>query len=275
MCGSNDVVKQGGYYVCQNCGTKYTVEEARKIMIEGVVNVQGTVRIDHTDEVKNLYEIARRAKDTDNYENALKYYEMIVLKDPSSWEANFYIVYFKAKSFTFSDIKSAASSISKCLYSIIELIRDNVSDENQKQVFEELHEKTLAIAKEFINAAKSYYQGMEEEKRKSINGEYYERVLAIKQLLYDFGDDLELVFGEKFAGLSVEAWKEGNLLLSGFEEWEIFDTRTEDCKNTIMQYANKIKKYEPNYEAPMISSGCCFYIIGAIVVIVFVWWIFF
>lgn len=34
MCGSNDVVKQGGLYVCQNCGTKYDPEAAKKLMVE-------------------------------------------------------------------------------------------------------------------------------------------------------------------------------------------------------------------------------------------------
>ena len=27
MCHSNDLIKQDGLYVCQHCGTKYTVEE--------------------------------------------------------------------------------------------------------------------------------------------------------------------------------------------------------------------------------------------------------
>ena len=44
MCTSHDVVKQGGFYVCQNCGTKYTVEDARKLMVEvaGKVDVSGS-----------------------------------------------------------------------------------------------------------------------------------------------------------------------------------------------------------------------------------------
>ena len=45
MCGSNDVVKQDGLYVCQNCGTKYTVEEARKMMIEGTVSIDYSSKI--------------------------------------------------------------------------------------------------------------------------------------------------------------------------------------------------------------------------------------
>lgn len=63
MCGSTDLVKQDGVYVCQNCGTKYSVEEAKKMMIEGTVDVSGsTVKVDQTNELKNLYELARRAK---------------------------------------------------------------------------------------------------------------------------------------------------------------------------------------------------------------------
>lgn len=30
MCGSKDLVKDGGVFVCQSCGCKYSVEEAKK-----------------------------------------------------------------------------------------------------------------------------------------------------------------------------------------------------------------------------------------------------
>jgi len=49
MCGGTDLVKDGGVFVCQTCGCKYSVEEAKKMMIEGVVEVTGTVRIDDTE----------------------------------------------------------------------------------------------------------------------------------------------------------------------------------------------------------------------------------
>lgn len=63
MCGSTDLVKQDGVFVCQSCGTKYSVEEAKKMMVEGTVDVSGsTVKIDTSDELENLYQIARRAK---------------------------------------------------------------------------------------------------------------------------------------------------------------------------------------------------------------------
>lgn len=37
MCGSTDLTKQDGVFVCQTCGTKYSVEEAKKMMVEGTV----------------------------------------------------------------------------------------------------------------------------------------------------------------------------------------------------------------------------------------------
>jgi DNA-binding beta-propeller fold protein YncE len=34
MCGSIDLIKQDGVFVCQSCGAKYSVEEAKKMMVE-------------------------------------------------------------------------------------------------------------------------------------------------------------------------------------------------------------------------------------------------
>lgn len=57
MCGSNDIVKNEGVYVCGSCGTKYTVEEAKKLIIEGTVNVNlensKEVSSDVADEIQN------------------------------------------------------------------------------------------------------------------------------------------------------------------------------------------------------------------------------
>ncbi len=40
MCGSTNLLKQDGVFVCQSCGTKYSVEEAKKMMVEGTVAVE-------------------------------------------------------------------------------------------------------------------------------------------------------------------------------------------------------------------------------------------
>ncbi len=48
MCNSNDIQKQDGLYVCQACGTKYSVEEAKKLILDGPVEIKGTVSIQGT-----------------------------------------------------------------------------------------------------------------------------------------------------------------------------------------------------------------------------------
>ena len=61
MCGSQDLVKDGGVFVCQSCGTRYSVEEAKKMMIEGTVDVKGTVKVDKSQDAKNLVQLAKDA----------------------------------------------------------------------------------------------------------------------------------------------------------------------------------------------------------------------
>ena len=59
MCGSTDLLKSDGVFVCQSCGTKYSVEEAKKMMVEGTVQVEGTVKIDNTSNIDNLIKNAK------------------------------------------------------------------------------------------------------------------------------------------------------------------------------------------------------------------------
>jgi len=70
LCGSNDLLKQDGVFVCQYCGTKYTLEEARKMMIDGTVSVTGTVQIDNSGKSANLIRLAREAFTDMRFESA-------------------------------------------------------------------------------------------------------------------------------------------------------------------------------------------------------------
>ena len=146
MCGSTNLLKQDDVFVCQSCGTKYSVEEAKKMMVEGTVAVEGTVKIDTSSELKNLYEIARRAKDMENAENAEKYYDMILVKDPTSWEANFYVVYYRAMKCKIAEIWSAGNSLVNSIPSIFELVDKHVSEEERIPVLNELYGRYLGIA---------------------------------------------------------------------------------------------------------------------------------
>lgn len=73
MCGSTDLLKQDGVFVCQSCGTKYSVEEAKKMMIEGTVEVQGTVRIDDSAKYNNVLQLAEDAFVDGRWDSAYSY----------------------------------------------------------------------------------------------------------------------------------------------------------------------------------------------------------
>lgn len=87
MCGSTDLIKQDGVFVCQSCGTKYSVEEAKKMMIEGTVEVTGTVKVDNSAAVENYLKMARSAMDAKNNEEAENYANKIIELAPQHSEA--------------------------------------------------------------------------------------------------------------------------------------------------------------------------------------------
>ena len=62
MCGSTDLMKQDGVFVCQSCGTKYSVEEAKKMMVE----VGGTVEVKNAAHLENLLNLANSSCESKN-----------------------------------------------------------------------------------------------------------------------------------------------------------------------------------------------------------------
>ena len=79
MCGSNNLLKQDGMFVCQDCGTKYSVEEAKKLMVEG------TVQIDHTNMIENYLHMANNAYNSSNQAEAENYANKVIEIDPSNY----------------------------------------------------------------------------------------------------------------------------------------------------------------------------------------------
>ena len=68
MCGSTDLIKQNGVFVCQSCSTKYSLEEAKRMMIAGTVNV-------NVSNERSL-EYAKALYDSERYDDALNEIEL-------------------------------------------------------------------------------------------------------------------------------------------------------------------------------------------------------
>ena len=87
MCGGTDLVKQDGVFVCQSCGIKYSVEEAKKMMVEGVVEVTGTVKVDNSEKVEKILINARRAYSDKNYKEAQSLFGQVLNEQTDNYEA--------------------------------------------------------------------------------------------------------------------------------------------------------------------------------------------
>ncbi len=49
LCGNNQLIKKDGYFQCEYCGTKYTLEEAKKLIVSGAVQIEGDVKTKDAD----------------------------------------------------------------------------------------------------------------------------------------------------------------------------------------------------------------------------------
>lgn len=87
LCGAIDIVKDGDFFVCQSCGMKYTLESAKKMMVEGTVQVEGTVKVDNTQQVENFLSLARKAHDSDNEKEAEGYANKVLEIDSNNCDA--------------------------------------------------------------------------------------------------------------------------------------------------------------------------------------------
>lgn len=178
MCGSTDLMKQDGVFVCQSCGCKYSVEEAKKMMVEGTVDVSGSkVKVDDSEELEKLYQVARRAKESNNSENAAKYYDMILMKDPNSWEANFYTVYYKSANCKIAEIQSAIGNVENCIEDTFNLIKEHVEEPEQRiKAVDEVLKRTNTLA----NLMESSYNRHLDSIPQSIKGNYFMESVSVK-----------------------------------------------------------------------------------------------
>lgn len=140
MCGGTELIKEDGVFVCQTCGTKYSAEEAKKMMVEGTVDVQGTVKVDNSAFVEKYLANARSAKQKEDWKETEKYYNMVEQNDPTNIEAIFYSTFAQVKlALLEAETKDKRQSIFNVLIKSVSIIDDNydnTSEEYQKLLFE-------------------------------------------------------------------------------------------------------------------------------------------
>lgn len=209
MCGGSDLVKQDGVFVCQNCGTKYSVEEAKKMMVEGAVTVEGTVavegtvKVDKSKELENLYVLARRAKEADNTDNACRYYTQIEMQDPNSWEAYFYLIYFKARTTKIADIPKDCKNLANSFGTTLDLLfKSNNEEEDVRKALNMIFEDIKYIADLMFNSINTLTSGEYSSEALLDSFQYKEPVLSMMDKLGE-----SIATHKQYADIAVQVWK--------------------------------------------------------------------
>jgi hypothetical protein len=87
LCNGTEFTKTDEYFVCDFCRTKYSTEQAKKMMIEGTVEVAGTVQVDRGNETANLITLAKSALAGGNPSEAFDYANRALEIDVDNSEA--------------------------------------------------------------------------------------------------------------------------------------------------------------------------------------------
>ncbi len=223
MCGSTNLVKEDGVFVCQSCGTKHSVEEAKKMMVEG------TVKVDNSDKINNYYKLARTAKNEDDSSTASKYYALILEEIPDSWEAKFYSLYYQATSCKVTEAYTLCVKLEKIASSVLDTIKNDEPKEDQTKYVVEIADKMYELSDIFEN------------------GNSADASQEAPNLFLVWGDQLEEKFPENSAITSKAAmfWEK---LVANIIETE--GTGKKEVDDKIAELVVKIKKYNSDYEPP-------------------------
>ena len=254
MCGSTNLLKQDGVFVCQSCGTKYSVEEAKKMMVEGTVDVTGTVKVDTSDELKNLYEVARRAKDSNNSESAAKYYDMILVKDPKSWEANFYVPYFSAMTCKIAEISTVAERVSNNQSTTISLIKETLTGDEYTNAISEVISKSCELSDMLYNASISQFKSIDGTVRGSFSAEYMNHAFCATNIKLKLGEALYDADKETHREQILNIWKDATSNLDSICSTSLDTDSTVACQSIGKTYDEKIKELDPNYQGKSYSA---------------------
>lgn len=163
LCGSPDIIKEGNVFVCNSCGAKYSKEEAMNLINSEDAPIQRrtkTVRKTKTSSevipynLDPTYILAQQAKDTDNAEDANKYYSLLREKYPNEWEPYFYSLYYRTLCGTRGDIPKALSNLKSCAKPVILLLSNKTgkkATDDLNELYKSIYKLGLILTNEIVN----------------------------------------------------------------------------------------------------------------------------
>ena len=261
MCNSTDMVKQDGLFVCQHCGTKYSVEEAKKLMLEGKIDVSGsTVKVDNTNRLENLYTLARRAIDSRDLNAAHSYYTSILLEEPDSWEA---IIYS-----SFTNIGSKKTELLELgiqmMHSIpqaLKLIKEKVPKGQQLDAVKCVATCANNYGSYIADNVEQYLQYCFRNNVHEPVNRWLDSYYVAADIKFTVGEFVLLYFSavdDEYETIITNSIESAMNLLDNYVCCSIYlaGVSKKTAKEKIQKYAEKIRTYNAFYQVPQKSSGC-------------------
>lgn len=258
MCGSTEIIRKDGLYVCQACGTKYSVEDAKKMMAGDKVKVEGTVKVDASDELSNLIVLAQRATEAKDWDRAYVYYERILLINPDDWEANHNVQFYKAfiahQQNLFMELSTRLDVFQRSIPSLNAMLSKKYTTEEYFKEVPEVWNPVVANCNNLWNdhvarISKNLGITMNEAKQKAQTQtlEIIQRNMpAIVYFLTELLCNVDATFGAP-----TQTW-----VIANAKTTIDLANRTQKCDpSAVERLSALVKKYESDYVAPK-KQGC-------------------
>ncbi len=250
-----NIDKQKGEVFCPYCGNRMDMEATlRLIADETQKTLQETPSNDIVDsELYNLYTLARRAKETNNIENAKKYYDMILLKDVNNWEPNFYSVYYQAMLCKLGGIVQAAIDVKNNVIVVGKMIATMYGTDKEtinadiEYVVSEITRKLVEITNMFHGASFQHFCDC-------IGGPvdyapvYSELCTQCSLIMYDWAVTIETYWGDKYGDYIALAYSTGIEYHKKMATKLLYQEDFEKQKQLILANAAIVQKYNPSYQ---------------------------
>lgn len=261
LCGSDDIVKQEGCFVCQQCGTKYSIEEAKRMMMEGGDAAPGiTVKVDNSSFVERYLQNARRAKAKEDWEETEKYYNMVEQNEPTNIEAVFYSAYGKARTSLISEDYYKKEAVFRVLQNTISVISDDFvveKAEEEKPLLEQIKTDIAGLYKSNFVYNKTTKDGVTTSNEAKIKELFTNTSIAFMNAL-----------DKVAAKLPDEQKKERawyyKLAISLADYVRALKVSPTISREELLKFHQKIKEVDPLYKVPEIEADPACYVATAV-----------
>lgn len=270
---------------CPECGKSVSDRAASCPECGCPISTAAVPAQNSADDVEKLFVLARRARESSDSKNAIRYYNQILDKLPGNWEAIFYTVYYEASECKIMEIASAGNAVANCIFSTFSAIND-LEDEKEKDIaLNTVIISATSLAGMLAVAAKNHYNQFS-----TTSGAFSEcknRVVAASNIYSEIETTLESLFPdfkEKLADfrLSYIDFLENNsefistifsikglkskvaMVYPAYGEKIRLEEEVTELNSQISSLYSQMNGLPTERKAPMMGCGIFFLVVGGI-----------